>query len=134
MVQNRISRRAASGGLAASVAALAISKEISAQSTPDATPTGKLVVYSGRSEELVSPVLEQLKADTGLDLEVRYGSTGELAAQILEEGKNTPAGIFFSQDAGALGALANAGRLAELPTDILDMVPANFSDAEELAW
>lgn len=109
---------------------MTLGRDMSAQSTPAATPTGKLVIYSGRSEELVAPVLDQMKAETGLDLEVRYGSTGELAAQILEEGANTPAGIFFSQDAGALGALANADRLAELPKDILEMVPANFSDSE----
>jgi iron(III) transport system substrate-binding protein len=103
-----------------------------AQSTPMASPAtgGSLVVYAGRSEELVAPILEQMSVETGLQLDVRYGSTGELAAQILEEGDNTPAGIFFSQDAGALGALAKADRLAPLPEDILSMVPEHLSDAE----
>ena len=132
MVQNRMTRRTVTGGLAAAAAGITLSSRAIAQGTPAASPAsgGSLVIYSGRSETLVAPILEELVAETGLDLEVRYGSTGELAAQILEEGDNTPAGIFFSQDAGALGALAKADRLAAMPQDILEMVPANLSDAD----
>lgn len=86
----------------------------------------RLVVYSGRSESLIQPLLEQFTADTGIEIEVRYGGTAEMAATILEEGDNSPADVFLAQDAGALGALAAAGRLRVLPTDILERVPAQF--------
>jgi len=85
-----------------------------------------LVVYSGRSQSLVEPLLNQFAEDTGIDIKVRYGETAELAATILEEGGNSPADVFFAQDAGALGALAKEGRLVQLPEDILGMVPARF--------
>ena len=69
---------------------------------------------------------------TGVDLDVRFGNTAELAAQIIEEGANSPAGLYFCQDAGALGSLARAGRFAELPTSITDLVDVNFRSPEGL--
>ena len=84
---------------------------------------GPLTIYSGRSEELVAPVLELFTAETGIEVEVRYGDTAEMAAQVLEERDNSPADVYFGQDAGALGALSSGGRLAELPAELLDRVP-----------
>ena len=89
-------------------------------------PTGSLVLYAGRNEELVGGLIEGITAATGVELDVRYGNTAELAAQILEEGDNTPAGLYFGQDAGALGALALEGRFAELPAETLEKVEERF--------
>lgn len=94
---------------------------------------GSLVVYSGRSEELVGPVFEQFEERSGVDVQVRYGETAELAATILEEGENSPADLFFAQDPGALGALDDEGRLTELPDEVLDAVPARFR-ADDGDW
>lgn len=87
-----------------------------------------LVIYSGRNENLVKGVLQQLEETSGIDVQVRYGSSSELAAQLLEEGEGTKADLFFSQDAGALGALAKAGRLDVLPQATLDAVEDGFAD------
>ncbi|HXF65065.1 MAG TPA: iron ABC transporter substrate-binding protein [Caldilineaceae bacterium] len=87
---------------------------------------GSLVIYSGRSENLVAPIIEQFANESGIEVEVRYGGTSELAATILEEGDNSPADVFFAQDAGALGALSKAGRLDPLPQEILDKVPSDL--------
>jgi len=94
---------------------------------------GSLVVYSGRSEELVGPIFEQFEERSGIDVQVRYGETAELAATILEEGENSPADLFFAQDPGALGALDDDGRLVKLPDEILDRVPAEFR-ADDGDW
>jgi iron(III) transport system substrate-binding protein len=91
---------------------------------------GILTIYSGRNENLVGGILEQLRAAAGVDVEVRYGDTAELAAQILEEGEATPADLFFSQDAGALGALQGAGRLVPLAPETLEIVPEEFRAAD----
>ena len=73
-----------------------------------------LVIYSGRSESLVGPLLESLERETGIQVDVRYGGTSELAATILEEGENSPADLFLSQDAAALGALSQEGATEDL--------------------
>jgi iron(III) transport system substrate-binding protein len=53
-----------------------------------------------------------------------------LAAQLLEEGANSPADVFFAQDAGALGAISKAGLFTKLPVSIYDLVPSAYSAAD----
>jgi iron(III) transport system substrate-binding protein len=65
----------------------------------------QLVVYSGRSESLVSPILEKFTDDTGIQVKVKYGKSALVASTILEEGDNTVADIFYSQDPGSLGLI-----------------------------
>ena len=96
----------------------------SAMMTPGDTMTGdpgSLVVYSGRSESLVGPIIEQFAEATGIDVQVKYGSTFEIAATLMEEGKNSPADVFFAQDPGGLGAVSDL--LSSLPGDVVLMVP-----------
>jgi iron(III) transport system substrate-binding protein len=88
----------------------------------------ELVIYSGRNEELVGPLIDRFEEESGIDVEVRYGDTAEMAAQVLEEGDNSPADVFFGQDAGALGALAKEGALAELSQDQLGLVADGARD------
>lgn len=85
-----------------------------------------LVIYSGRNEKLVKPLLDDLEKAVGTTVAVRYGESAELAAQIQEEGGKTKAGLFFSQDAGALGALSGKGLLEKLPQESLGKVDAAF--------
>ena len=80
-----------------------------------------LVVYSGRSESLVDAVIQQFSQATGIQVQVKYAGTSQLAATLLEEGDNSPADIFFAQDPGGLGAVE--GMLAILPDRILSRVP-----------
>ncbi|MFC3061557.1 iron ABC transporter substrate-binding protein [Paenirhodobacter populi] len=89
-----------------------------------------ITIYSGRGEALVAPLIAQFETETGLKAEVRYGGTAELATLLLEEGANTPADVFWAQDAGALGALVPV--FADLPAEVNASVLEAFrSDANK---
>ena len=96
----------------------------------DAAPEGPVTVYSGRNEELVGSVFDDFTEQTGIEVEVRYGDTAELAATIVEEGDASPADVYFAQDAGALGALEAEGRFVPLPDDVLELVEPLFRSRE----
>jgi len=87
-----------------------------------------LTLYSGRGESLVAPIIAAFTAETGIRVNVRYAGTSELAILLQEEGAQSPADLFWAQDAAALGAVA--GQFAPLPEDILSLVPAAYRDAE----
>lgn len=89
---------------------------------------GPLVIYSGRGEELVQPLIDQFSEESGIDVEVRYGESPELAATLLEEGADTEADVFYAQDPASLGSVADL--LGNLPTEITDQVDPRFSDRD----
>jgi iron(III) transport system substrate-binding protein len=101
-------------------------------STPVSTPVsdGSFVLYSGRDEALVQPLIDTFEAATDIEVEVRYGNTAELAALLIEEGDESPAQVYLSQDAGALGALSDAGLFSTLPTDVTESVPTGFTSTD----
>ncbi|HJM75792.1 MAG TPA: iron ABC transporter substrate-binding protein [Dehalococcoidia bacterium] len=85
-----------------------------------------VTVYSGRSQELVGPILERFAGDSGIDVRVKYAGSAELAATLLEEGDRSPADVYIAQDAGALGAVEAEGLFAKLDDDILASVSEAF--------
>lgn len=89
---------------------------------------GPLVIYSGRSEELVAPLVERFQEESGIEVEVRYAGSGELAATLLAEGDQTEADVFFAQDPASLGAVTEM--LSRLPDETLDTVIAEFHDSD----
>ena len=86
----------------------------------------KITLYSGRSESLIKPVLESFQKASGITVEVRYGDTAQMAAQLVEEKDRSPADVFLAQDAGALGAVMKKGLFATLPAEVTGRVPATY--------
>ncbi len=117
--------------LAATIAAATLSG--CAKETTPTTGEATITVYSGRSEDLIADLLKDFTKETGIGVEVRYSDSASLAAQILEEGSNVQADVFFSQDAGALGAVAEAGVFKTINADITNLVDEKYRSADN-SW
>ena len=107
--------------------------------TPGGTPmaempelSGTIDVYSGRGEALVGELVSFIEDRyPDLTLRVQYDGSTDLVNKILTEGGNSPADVFYSVNAGSLGALAAEGRTADLPDDVANLVRDEFTDPED---
>ena len=87
-------------------------------------------IYSGRTEQLVRPLLDSYSEEENAAIAVRYGDSAELALRIESEGDDPLADVFYSQAPGATGFLGEQGLLGELPEDLLERVDERFRSAE----
>ncbi len=113
--------------------ALVLAVALLATACTTGTVDRSLTVYSGRSEELVQPLIDQFEEATGIEVNVRYAGSADLAATILEEGEVSPADVFLAQDPASLGTVALADLFSELDADLLSIVPERFS-AKDGTW
>ena len=71
--------------------------------TPRLTQSAdSLVVYSGRAERLIKPVLERFEDQTGIEVQLLTSKTAELVNRLKAEGENTPADVLITNDAAGL--------------------------------
>ncbi len=87
-----------------------------------------LVVYSGRSDVFVRPVMARFTEKTGIEVVVHAGSATELVNKLRLEGPRTDADLFLSNDAGSLQLGASHDLFLTLPGDLLADIPANYHD------
>ena len=113
-------------GIVLSLAVLAGAAVVAGCSTEDET----LTIYSGRGENLIGPMFDQFSEETGINVEVRYGDSADLALQIQTEGENSPADVFISQSPGAMGAVADDGLFNKLPDATQKLVDSEFQDPD----
>ena len=82
----------------------------------------QVTIYSGRSENLMDPVLSAFQCETGIEAAVRYDSATNLALTLAEEGDRTDADVFLSNSPGPIGFLNQRDLLGELQADVLSLV------------
>jgi iron(III) transport system substrate-binding protein len=94
----------------------------------------KLTVYSGRSERLIKPVLDEFTSKTGIQVDLLSSGTTELVNRLKAEGDRTPADLFLTNDAGSLEQARAAGILRPLNMREVDRaIPPQFR-APDNAW
>ncbi len=88
---------------------------------------GELDIYSGRGQFLVGALIDHIdELYENFNPVPRYGGSTDLVNQILNEGSGTPADVFYSVNAGALGVLADEGRTRSLPDELREIVREEF--------
>lgn len=108
---------------AAGVLALFLSLEAMAADT--------VVVYSARNEQLIKPLFDAYRAETGTEVRFITDKAGPLLARLKAEGKNTPADMLITVDAGNLWRAAEDGVLASTNSTVLEKnIPAHLRDPE----
>lgn len=90
----------------------------------------EVVVYSGRSTELIKPLLDRFAEETGISVAFKQADSADLALTIDQEGEASPADVFISQSPGATSYLDTKGRLSPLPQDVLDLVGEDVRAAD----
>ena len=94
----------------------------------------KLTIYSGRSERLIKPVLDEFTKKTGVEVELLSSGTTELVNRLKAEGDRTPADLLITNDAGSLEQARFAGILRPLSMrEIERAIPPQFR-APDNAW
>lgn len=94
----------------------------------------KLVVYSGRAERLIKPVLDDFEAKTGVHIELLSSGTTELINRLQVEGAKTAADVLITNDAGSLERARELGLLRPLALREVDRaIPAQFR-APDNSW
>ncbi|MCF7528742.1 iron ABC transporter substrate-binding protein [Neisseria lisongii] len=88
---------------------LALSLLFSAQSFADIT------VYNGQHKEATQAVANAFTKATGIKVTLNSGKSDQLAGQIKEEGGNSPADVFYSEQIPPLVTLSAANLLEPLP-------------------
>jgi len=80
----------------------------------------QVVVYSARIEQLIKPMFDAFTKDTGIQVKYTTDQEGVLLARLKAEGKNTPADILITTDAGNLWEAARADLLRPVNSEILE--------------
>ncbi len=105
-----------------------------ADPTPSSPAAERLVVYSGRAERLIKPVLDAFQARTGIQVDLLSSGTTELVNRLQAEGQRTPADVLITNDAGSLERARELGLLRPLSmSEIERAIPAPFR-APDNSW
>lgn len=105
--------------------------ETEAADTAPANSEHVVTAYSSHHEQSVKPLLDKFTEETGIKVELVTDKSGPLMARLKAEGKNTPADLLMTVDAGNLWQAADQGLLQPVSSSILDAnVPAKYRDPE----
>ena len=112
--------------LAALSRGLAVGVALAAMSGTSLAQDAGITVYNAQHESLTQEWADEFTKLFGIPVTIRQGSDLEVGNQILQEGANSPADVFLTENSPAMVLVDKAGLFEPLPQDILDQVPAQF--------
>src|ERR1700722_19975513 len=116
-------------GAALVSAALAACSSSSASQTSSSS-AGSITLYSGQHEQTTNELVAGFEKATGIAVNVRSDDEDTLANQIVLQGQNSPADVFYTENSPALAFLEKKALLAPVASGTLAKVPAKYSSAQ----
>lgn len=110
----------------------ALAAALSLVSTP-AFASDELVIYSGRSDKFVKPVVKAFSEKTGISVTLHTGKSTALLNKMRVESNRTQADLFISNDAGNLQIGADLGLFSPIPEALIKDIPNNMR-AKNNTW
>jgi iron(III) transport system substrate-binding protein len=89
-----------------------------------------ITLYNGQHEQTTAALVAAFERQSGIHVAVRSGDEAELGDQILQEGANSPADVFYTENTPVLEALRAHGLLAPVARSTLAQVPARYDSAQ----
>jgi iron(III) transport system substrate-binding protein len=89
-----------------------------------------ITLYNGQHEQTTARLVAAFEKQTGIKVQVRSGDEAELGNQIIQEGTNSPADVFFTENTPVLEALGQKGLLSNVAASTLASVPSRYSSAQ----
>ncbi|MDE1165850.1 MAG: extracellular solute-binding protein [Pseudomonas sp.] len=108
-------------GLALSIMGLVLATPLAQAADPVS-----LTLYNGQHKEIGEAIAKAYEAKTGIHINVRKGSSNQLASQVIEEGDRSPADVIYTEESPPLNNLGELGLLAKIDDATLNMLPADY--------
>lgn len=89
-----------------------------------------LTLYSGQHKKVSEELVKAFEEESGIKIELRDGSSNELAHQIVEEGEKSPADLIFTEESSPLVMLKDKGMLAQIDDDATSTILPEYRDAD----
>ena len=85
-----------------------------------------LTLYNGQHKEVGDELAKAFEAKTGIHVNVRKGSSNQLASQVVEEGERSPADVIYTEESPPLNKLGEQGLLAKADDATLAVLPEKY--------
>ena len=85
-----------------------------------------LTLYNGQHKEIGEAIAKAYEAKTGIHINIRKGSSNQLASQIIEEGERSPADVIYTEESPPLNNLGQLGLLARIDDATLQVLPKEY--------
>ncbi len=92
-----------------------------------------LVIYSGRSDKFVKPVIREFTRQTGIEVTLHSGKSTALLNKLKLEGAATSADLYLSNDAGNLQKGSDLGLFRPIDAALAAPIDANYRAADN-SW
>jgi iron(III) transport system substrate-binding protein len=110
--------------IAAMVSVLAL--VLGATACSGAGESDELLIYNAQHESLTKEWIDAFTKETGVKVTYRQGGDTEFGNQLVAEGDKSPADVFLTENSPAMAAVERAGLFADLDTDTINQVPAQY--------